>query len=130
MKIGTMVDAKDCDGRWLEGRIVELDKNKAKVHFFGWSKKWDEWIVLSKEKLLPHAFYSSNWFDTIDCEDVIEFKLEFYKQKPKWYRGMIIELHNKFIRVSCKERNQIIKIKRDRDHICRIGTHVPRKNKK
>ena len=38
------VDAKDHVGEWRVGQIMEIDKrdNTAKVHFDGWSAKWDE----------------------------------------------------------------------------------------
>lgn len=42
-----MVDAKDCDGRWFEGKIAEL--HISRFNFFEWSKKLNEWIVLYKE---------------------------------------------------------------------------------
>jgi hypothetical protein len=39
---------KDVKGKWLEANIIEMVSDEyIKVHYKGWSKKWDEIIQIS-----------------------------------------------------------------------------------
>ena len=45
------LDVRDFKGKWLEANVIEIieprkegEKLRARVHFKGWTKKWDEYI--------------------------------------------------------------------------------------
>ena len=47
LNIGTYLDVRDGFGRYLKAEIIQLDDmndNRLKIHFNGWSKMWDKWI--------------------------------------------------------------------------------------
>ena len=39
---GDHVDARDKRNMWYESKIVAVKDGRVKIHFLGWSKKWDE----------------------------------------------------------------------------------------
>jgi hypothetical protein len=57
------VDAKDSVGKWWVGQIIEIDedKNWARVHYDGWSEKYDEIINLSSDKIAPFRFITNGY---------------------------------------------------------------------
>ena len=47
LDIGTKIDLRDGFGRYLKAEIIEIDDlndDRLKIHFNGWSKVWDKWI--------------------------------------------------------------------------------------
>eukprot|EP00486_Rosalina_sp_Unknown_P012697 CAMPEP_0201596888 /NCGR_PEP_ID=MMETSP0190_2-20130828/193481_1 /ASSEMBLY_ACC=CAM_ASM_000263 /TAXON_ID=37353 /ORGANISM="Rosalina sp." /LENGTH=378 /DNA_ID=CAMNT_0048057507 /DNA_START=114 /DNA_END=1251 /DNA_ORIENTATION=+ len=47
LDVGTKIDLRDGFGRYLKAEIIELDDlndDRLKIHFKGWSKMWDKWI--------------------------------------------------------------------------------------
>ncbi|RLN92426.1 hypothetical protein BBJ28_00009981 [Nothophytophthora sp. Chile5] len=53
LKLGQLVDALDTDSKWYEARVVDLADARAKVHYRGWSAKWDEWLERTSPRLMP-----------------------------------------------------------------------------
>ena len=47
-EIGDIIDAKDTSKKWYRSRIlkVNLEEREMRVHFEGWSSKWDEWLKM------------------------------------------------------------------------------------
>ena len=51
---GYNVLAKDTTGKWLEGKVIEVDaKQQVLVHFLGWNSKFDEWYSRDSDKIQP-----------------------------------------------------------------------------
>jgi len=51
-KLNNRLDIRDIQGNWLEGHIVAFvnhDKSQIKVHFKGFTAKWDETINLNTD---------------------------------------------------------------------------------
>lgn len=48
---GLWVDALDTVNQWLEAQVVEVQDNRALVHYNGWPNVWDEWIVNESPRL-------------------------------------------------------------------------------
>ena len=44
MAVGDVIDAKDSEGRWFDSRIVAIEGARVKVHYNGWSSRWDSWF--------------------------------------------------------------------------------------
>ena len=49
---GDKVKAKDIDGYWYSAVVKEVSGTMTKVHYNGWSKRYDRWVKKSdiKEK--------------------------------------------------------------------------------
>eukprot|EP00475_Leptophrys_vorax_P024066 TRINITY_DN3312_c0_g1_i1.p1 TRINITY_DN3312_c0_g1~~TRINITY_DN3312_c0_g1_i1.p1 ORF type:complete len:226 (-),score=60.18 TRINITY_DN3312_c0_g1_i1:82-759(-) len=52
---GEMVDAKDVMDCWALANVIELDEEgkRCKVHYIGWSVKYDEWISCESARIQP-----------------------------------------------------------------------------
>jgi hypothetical protein len=52
---GARLTAQDYVGSWLPATIIRLDKpnNRIRVHFEGWSRKFDEWLPVDVGRLKP-----------------------------------------------------------------------------
>lgn len=61
LQIGQLVDALDTDKRWYESRIVDMDAVYVKVHYRGWTSKWDEWMRRTSARLAPLHTNVPNW---------------------------------------------------------------------
>ncbi|KAG4055441.1 hypothetical protein JG687_00006325 [Phytophthora cactorum] len=61
LQIGQFVDALDTDKRWYESRIVDTGAVYVKVHYRGWTSKWDEWLRRTSERLAPLHTQVPNW---------------------------------------------------------------------
>ncbi|KAE8986390.1 hypothetical protein PR003_g22839 [Phytophthora rubi] len=61
LKLGQMVDALDTDSKWYEATIVDITDGQAKVHYRGWSSKWDEWLARTSPRLLPLHSKVRDW---------------------------------------------------------------------
>lgn len=58
LKVGDLVDGQDTDKKWYESRVIALDGKRIKIHYRGWTDKWDEWFDLMTpriEKLHTHV---------------------------------------------------------------------------
>ena len=51
ISVGDTIDAKDSEGRWFDSRIVEVDRDRVKVHYNGWSSRWDSWVDRKDESI-------------------------------------------------------------------------------
>ena len=49
-RLNNRLDIKDKNNRFLEGRIIEFDRNMIKVTFKGYSCNYDEWLDLDNEQ--------------------------------------------------------------------------------
>eukprot|EP01052_Picozoa_sp_SAG31_P003412 SAG31_NODE_131_length_23419_cov_38.760087_7_plen_1353_part_00 len=62
-EIGYLCDAQDqIRSPWCVGKVVELDPDndqRFKIHFQGWSAKYDEWMDASCDRLAPHKTKST-----------------------------------------------------------------------
>ncbi|RHY32655.1 hypothetical protein DYB32_002370 [Aphanomyces invadans] len=49
MGLGVMVDCKDDQGHWNQGRIIDVNVSARllKIHYSGWHKRYDNWMPLS-----------------------------------------------------------------------------------
>jgi hypothetical protein len=57
-KVGTLVNARDLQDNWYKSRIIEIDEQnqRAKVHFFGWNSRYDQWFDINSNDLRELPF--------------------------------------------------------------------------
>lgn len=55
LSTGSRVDCRDKDGQWYEAEVIEVDMEllRVKIHFVGWSRRWDLWLDQDAEDLAP-----------------------------------------------------------------------------
>ena len=51
LKKGQWVDVKDTINQWLEAQIIDINDDKAYVHYNGWGTRWDEWIEIKSPRI-------------------------------------------------------------------------------
>ena len=70
--VGDMVDAQDSDKLWFESKIVVADDpDTVKVHFMGWSERWDDTMKRTSTRLQPFHSQVTPWRD-LEKEDTVE----------------------------------------------------------
>ncbi len=57
-KLFNRLDVKDSRNKWLETNIVELNKDYFKIHYKGWSAKFDEYLPILPENNLIDVKYA------------------------------------------------------------------------
>jgi len=48
---GQWVDVKDTIEQWLEAQVIDVQNNKAYIHYNGWGNRWDEWIDMNSARI-------------------------------------------------------------------------------
>ncbi|KUF75997.1 hypothetical protein AM587_10003692 [Phytophthora nicotianae] len=84
LEIGQLVDALDTDKRWYESRIVDTGAAYVKVHYRGWTSKWDEWLRRTSERLAPLHTKVSNWRDFQLGDEILVGSELPGKRYPEW----------------------------------------------
>ena len=60
--IGDLIDCQDPVHKWCTCRIVDIVENKKiRIHYEGWSAKWDEWLPLDSDRLAPIGTYTKGY---------------------------------------------------------------------
>ena len=57
-EVGQWVDVKDTIEQWLEAQVMQIQDNKAYVHYNGWGTRWDEWIEFSSPRMRNFKIYT------------------------------------------------------------------------
>lgn len=60
---GLYVDAKDSINSWCVAQVIEVDvsQSRVKVHYDGWSQKWETWLPIQEDKLAPFRMHSKRY---------------------------------------------------------------------
>ena len=56
--IGQWVDVKDTIDQWLEAQVIDVKENKVYIHYNGWGTRWDEWIDMDSDRIMPFRFHT------------------------------------------------------------------------
>lgn len=51
LKLGEIVDAQDKEGTWYVATIIAIGIDKVRIHFSGWTEKYDEWILFKDNRI-------------------------------------------------------------------------------
>jgi hypothetical protein len=55
---GQWVDVKDTIDQWLEAQIIDVKDNKVYIHYNGWGTRWDEWIDMNSDRIMPFRYHT------------------------------------------------------------------------
>ena len=102
LNVGDKVDALDSSPisdkykpKWFQSKIVEKLNNKFKIHFIGWNERFDEYISIGSEKIMPLHSKTKEWKSKLKVGNIIEVKeiLETpdNKCKERWCKGFILD---------------------------------------
>ena len=54
LDIGTLIEAQDVENLWFPAEVIKSNETEVRVHFLGWSERWDEWIEKDSSRLRRH----------------------------------------------------------------------------
>lgn len=117
LELGQLIDAEDSEHKWCvacfwyrtcwwiiyiitslrhatryESRVIELDEKRVKVHYRGWTAKWDTWLARASDKIAPLHTKVRNWRAfKVNDEVQIGFPLPM-KTFPEWKNGVVTEV--------------------------------------
>ncbi|KAF1319722.1 Ubiquitin-specific protease, partial [Globisporangium splendens] len=87
-----VIDGLDSDNKWYESRVIALNDRSVRIHYRGWTAKWDEWLPRTSERLAPLHTKVRNWraFEVGD-EVQVGFPIPG-KNFPEWKNATVTEL--------------------------------------
>jgi len=56
--VGQWVDVKDTIDQWLEAQVIDIKDNRVYIHYNGWGTRWDEWIDMDSDRIMPFRYYT------------------------------------------------------------------------
>ena len=134
LKLGQLIDAQDTETAWYEAKVVELGETQIKVHYMGWTSKWDAWHSRDADTIAQLHTHVSNWRD-FRVNDKVEVAGENPGRNfPTWHMA-------KVLRVLPDEKKIVVRrlpsSSKDPDEyhdihgetICKFGTHLDAKPK-
>ena len=122
LSVGDVIDAKDSEGRWFDSRIVEVDRDRVKVHNNGWTSRWDYWCDRTDEHIQPLFTHTDDW-RRLRVGDVLEIRGP--GEKALWYKGFVKEVDGTRILVSSHTPNVDQKwLETSSELICKLGSHT------
>lgn len=142
LHVGSLLDALDSDNRWFDARIVRVGEgDEVKVHYMGWTAKWDTWVGrYDEERLAPLHTHTENWREFLNEGDEIEVndKVLSNGNKNRWHLGEIVEIMEGR---GIYERQALVRVPRREDYrdkwvsmrseqVCNPGTHINISKKK
>ncbi|CEG49503.1 ubiquitinspecific protease [Plasmopara halstedii] len=89
LHVGQLIDARDTDRKWYESRVVALKSQYVKVHYRGWTSKWDEWIERTSTRLAPLYTKIHNWRAFKAGDGVMVGRQVVGKTYPEWRNAIV-----------------------------------------
>ncbi|KAL3667771.1 hypothetical protein V7S43_007321 [Phytophthora oleae] len=89
LQIGQLVDALDTDRHWYESRIVDIGPVYVKVHYRGWTSKWDEWVRRTSKRLAPLHTEAPNWRVFQVGDEILAGAEVPGKRYPEWREARV-----------------------------------------
>ncbi|KAE9014760.1 hypothetical protein PR003_g18969 [Phytophthora rubi] len=89
LQVDQLIDSRDTDNVWYESRVVALSSTLVKVHYRGWTSKWDEWIARTSTRIAPLHTKVRNWRDFKVGNPVMVGRQVVTKKYPEWRNAVI-----------------------------------------
>jgi len=93
-QIGEHIDCKDTVNKWLNAEVIAARNEDIKVHYSGWSAKYDEWINVRSDRLLKQ------WKPGMRFQ--LNHRLDIYDRYEKWLEARVANLTHNSIQVHFK----------------------------
>ena len=140
LKKGDLIDARDSEGRWFDSVVTEVSTEKIKVHYRGWSSKWDAWVSRYDLKSIQPLFTKTDdWRANLRPDDACEVRCEDEK-KALWYEAQVVAFHPKekdsdedhvSVKIMTQQQSngaaanaQPRHLPTSSEHLCKLGTHI------
>ena len=122
IQVGDVIDAKDSEGRWFDSRIVAIEGDRVRVHYNGWSSRWDSWCDRKDESIQPLFTHTDDW-RRLQVGDAVE--LRGRGEKALWYKGFVKEVDGTRVLVSSHTPNAGEQwLETSSERICKLGSHT------
>ncbi|GMF46040.1 unnamed protein product [Phytophthora fragariaefolia] len=72
-----------------ESRVVGLSSTLVKLHYRGWTSKWDEWIDRTSSRIAPLHTKVQNWRDFKVGNAVMVGRQVATKKYPEWHNAVV-----------------------------------------
>ncbi|KAG6612444.1 Ubiquitin-specific protease [Phytophthora cinnamomi] len=127
LEMNQLIDAMDTDKKWYESRVIDLNDTHVKVHYRGWTAKWDEWLNRRSARVAPLHTKVPNWRAFQVGDDVLVGKEVDRKNYPEWRIGRVTDLKKSDVDDSLRIELDVDGSKRWTDAqdelLCPVGTH-------
>ena len=132
LKVGDKVDAQDTDKRWYEARVIALGTHKlngqkcVRVHYHGWTERWDEWHEASSPRLQALHTFTTDW-RKFKAHQKVEIRV-MHDNKLKWFAGVVYRCPpftkdgHVLIQTSYSTARRWLTT--DSEEMCQFGTHI------
>ena len=140
LAVGSAIDALDSDMRWFDAKIVEVSppgtgEDKVKVHYMGWTPKWDVWVNRGdREQMAPLHTHTENWREALGKGDELEVSDKVFtnSRRNTWHPGKILTVkayddgeRKVLVRVESTDYDDAWVSMRG-EFVCNLGTHTKR----
>lgn len=99
IQVGDFIDAQDSTGKWYESIVKEVRDDELKVHYFGWSFRFDGIVRRRKTSdlklpdIAPLWTHTNRWRENLKVGDQVEVRdTSSMVQRPRWFRGIVREI--------------------------------------
>ncbi|RLN86385.1 hypothetical protein BBJ28_00005012 [Nothophytophthora sp. Chile5] len=127
LQINQLIDAMDTDKKWYESRVVDMDERRVKMHYRGWTVKWDEWLERTSVRLAPLHTKVANWRDFQVGDEVLAGKEVAGKSYPEWRTARVVACRRSEEEDALQVQLEVDGEKQWRDAqdelLCPVGTH-------
>lgn len=112
--------------------MVDLDAQRVKVHYRGWTAKWDEWLPRDSPRLAPRHSRVRNWRNfAVNDQVQVGFPIP-NKSYPEWWNARVLTVEKDSgtgvaarVQVKVDERKELW-INAQDEMLCAPHTHPSR----
>jgi len=58
-EVGQWIDCRDTVNKWCEARIAAITETEVRVHYDGWTDRWDEWLDRASPRITRYGRFTS-----------------------------------------------------------------------
>ncbi|KAE9187286.1 hypothetical protein PF005_g20514 [Phytophthora fragariae] len=122
-----LIDAMDTDKKWYESRVIDLNDTHVKVHYRGWTAKWDEWLNRTSARIAPLHTKVQNWRAFQVGDEVLVGTEVERKTYPEWRIGRVTDLkkaeEGEPLRIEFQVDGSKTWMDAQDELLCPVGTH-------
>jgi hypothetical protein len=122
LKLGQLVDALDTDSKWYEARVVDVTDARVKVHYRGWSTKWDEWLARTSARLMPLHSKVRDWRRFRVNDEVQVGETRPGKKRMLWRDARVLSTVKSLL-VQLQIDDEVQWVEAQDERLCPPGTH-------